>query len=80
MIIETLKNYFKTDPDFKFGPEIDENTSLIESGLLDSFSIVKLVTFLEKTFNIKVEIEDLTEENMDSMKSIEALITRMLKR
>jgi acyl carrier protein len=79
MIIYEIKNFFKTDPDFK-STEIDENTPLIETGLLDSFSVIKLVTFLETTFNIKIEIADLNEENIFNMKKIEELVIRKLNK
>ena len=34
--------------------EIDENTPLISSGIVDSFSMVSLKMFLEKKFQIKI--------------------------
>jgi acyl carrier protein len=80
MVINTIKEFFKKDPDFKIRGEISEDTSLIELGVLDSFSMVKLVAYLESAFNIKIEISDLTEENMESLKTIEALVIKKMRK
>ena len=47
--------------------DFDENTSLIESGIVDSLGIMSLVAFLEKEFSIEVSDLDLLPENFDSV-------------
>ncbi|MDH3285095.1 MAG: acyl carrier protein [Acidobacteriota bacterium] len=54
--------------------QIDVNTPLLESGLLDSIQIVNLVDFLESKFGVKVEDEDLVAENFESVQSVLGLI------
>lgn len=76
MIIEKIKKYLKEDPDFLIQENIPEDASLVDAGILDSFSIVKLMMFVEKEFDIKIEVEDLTEDNISTLKNIEALILR----
>ena len=78
MIIEQILEFMKTDPDLRPASKASETASLIRSGTIDSFSIVKLVAFLEKTFKIKIGQEDLSEENFDSLKKIEKLVQKKM--
>lgn len=47
--------------------EVDDGMSLIEGGLLDSMSIVKLVQELQQTFDIDIDFSDITVSNFDSI-------------
>jgi len=69
-IIEILKD---------INPEIDyENeTSLIDDSLLDSFDIVSLVGELNDTFDINITVVDLIPENFNSAAAIAALVERL---
>ncbi len=60
------KEYLEEDSD----QEINENTKLISSGIVDSFSMVSLKTFLEKKFQIKIPDEKATTEAFDSVNNI----------
>lgn len=55
-------------------PGADEN--LLESGILDSLGIMKLLEYLERTFSIRVNEEDLLPENFESIKAIIFLLQR----
>jgi acyl carrier protein len=48
--------------------------SLFESGLLDSFSLVDLVSALEKEFSIHIPDADLQPRKFDSVERIEAYV------
>lgn len=54
-------------------PVADE-TSLLESGILDSLSLLQLVVFLEGRFGITVGDADLLPENFATVKTICAYI------
>ena len=54
--------------------EISSELSLVDSGLLDSFSIVVVVQKLQDTFDIELSFADITVENFDTIRSIVALI------
>ena len=60
-------------------PDIDyENeTSLIDDGLLDSFDIVSLVGELNDTFDITITVVDLIPENFNSAAAIAALVEKL---
>jgi acyl carrier protein len=71
LIIDYVKKeYLEEDS----GEEIDENTPLISSGIVDSFSMVSLKTFLEKKFAIKIPDEKATTDAFDTVNSIMNLL------
>jgi methoxymalonate biosynthesis acyl carrier protein len=49
---------------------------LIESEILDSLGIMKLILFLENNYAVKISDDDLTLENFTSILSINSLIDR----
>jgi acyl carrier protein len=52
----------------------DDEESLFESGLLDSFALPDLVSALEQEFSIKVPDRDLNPRKFDSIARIEAYL------
>ena len=64
------KEYLDEDSD----QDIHEDTKLITSGIVDSFSMVSLKMFLEKKFLIKIPNEKATPEAFDSVDSIVKLL------
>ena len=73
MIIEYVKKeYLDEDSDM----EVKEDTKLISSGIVDSFSMVSLKTYLEKKFQIKLPDDAATPEAFDSVNNIIELIKR----
>ena len=53
---------------------LTDETELKESGILDSMSTLKLVTFLEDRFGIELEAQDLDAGNLASVASIANLV------
>jgi acyl carrier protein len=64
------KEYLDEDSD----QDINENTKLISSGIVDSFSMVSLKMFLEKKFHIDIPDEKATPEAFDSVNDIMKLV------
>lgn len=54
---------------------LTDDTELKESGILDSLSTLKLVTFLEERFKVELEASDLDAANLSSIANIERLVT-----
>jgi acyl carrier protein len=57
---------------------VDRDGSLFESGLLDSFALVDLVSALEQAFGIKIPDSDLVPQRFDSIAKIEQYLTARL--
>jgi D-alanine--poly(phosphoribitol) ligase subunit 2 len=50
--------------------EIDQDESLFDSGILDSFALTDVIAALEKEFSIKVPDSDLTPRKFSSISRI----------
>ena len=59
--------------------KITYDTPLITSGLIDSFSMVSLLVFLENKFKIKIPPDKATPDSFDSINKIVALVNNHLK-
>jgi len=57
--------------------ELTDDTNLVEEEILDSLGIFALVEFLEETFGIKIEAEEVVMTNFQTVTTIEALVTRL---
>ena len=57
-------------------PDVDfENeTALIDDGILDSFDVVSIISELDDTFGVQIRITELDPENFNSAESIWALV------
>ena len=58
------------------GVDFEQETSLIDDGLIDSLDIVAGVTDLMDTFDVQLGVDDLTPENFNSVDAICQLIER----
>jgi len=50
--------------------KVDENVSLLGTGVIDSTGVLELISFLESTFKVKFEDNELVGENFDSVEKI----------
>jgi acyl carrier protein len=51
-----------------------ERDSLVESGVIDSLGIMKLVDYIEREFRVKIGDEDLVPENFETLDDITKLL------
>ena len=68
-----LENFLLENPE-----DLVDDESMLEKGIIDSTGVLELVGFIESTFEIKVEDEELIPENLDSIKNIVAYLERKL--
>jgi acyl carrier protein len=54
--------------------EVSADQSLLDSGILDSASILELVSFLEGRFNFVISDEELLPENFETINAMVALV------
>lgn len=56
--------------------KIDENADLIEQGVIDSLSLLRLVTFLEEKCQIQVQDEEIVPENFRTLGAIQEFVAK----
>jgi len=57
--------------------DIEYNNNLITAGIVDSLGIVKLISYLENTFSIKIRDEDMVPENFETIECIASYIQKV---
>ncbi|MCX6049750.1 MAG: acyl carrier protein [Chloroflexi bacterium] len=76
-IAATIKTYIIQTFLYDRGPiTLTNETPLLIGGLIDSIRVVQLIGFLQKEFEIEVELEDLTIKNFESIQAMAGLILR----
>jgi len=56
--------------------QLGDKDSLLDKGIVDSTGVLELVGFLEETFSIKIEDEELIPENLDSVDKITVYVDK----
>jgi len=56
----------------------NDDDSFMQKGIIDSTGVLELVSFIEATFQIKVEDEELIPDNLDSLNKIATYIARKI--
>lgn len=65
---------------FLFGEEeqLNPDTDFFDKGIIDSTGVIELVNFLEETFKISVEDEELLPQNLSSLNNIDTFLQKKL--
>lgn len=66
-LLEILKG-IRPDVDF------ENETALIDDGILDSFDVVSIISELDNEFDVQVRITELDPENFNSVEAIWQLV------
>ena len=69
-LIEFIRNEFVTEDDVT----IEADTKLISTGIIDSFSLVSLQTYIQREFGKTIPNPRMTAENCDTARQIIELI------
>jgi acyl carrier protein len=66
-------NFYVADPE-----TLADDASLLDQGIIDSTGVLEIIMFLEDTFGFKVADSEMVPENLDSIVSIAAYVTRKI--
>ncbi len=69
-IKEQMLVFMRTRFPAAHGVALEDESSLLDSGVIDSLGILDLVTFMEESFDIQASDEDLVPENFDSISAL----------
>jgi acyl carrier protein len=74
---QQIKQYILENFLFTNDESVLNNTeSFLDKGFIDSTGIMEVIFFLEETFGIKVEDDEMVPENLDSVNNIVAFLTK----
>ena len=71
-LLEILKG-IRPDVDF------ENETALIDDGILDSFDVVSIISELDDAFNVQIRITELDPDNFNSAEAIWKLVQELKK-
>lgn len=74
MYLKVIREFVVENFLFGDGELLKEDTSFLERGIIDSTGILELVLFLEETYNMKIEDDELIPENLDNLQNIARFI------
>lgn len=72
-----MKEVIEVLESVKSGIDFEKENDLIESGILDSFDIVTLVSKLNDEFDIEIGVSEVIPENFASAKAIYEMVKRL---
>ena len=64
-------NFYVVDP-----AELADDASLLDRGIIDSTGVLEVILFIEDTFGIKVEDNEMLPDNLDSIERITNFVAR----
>lgn len=74
--VNTIVSYVRENyvPDASVQIPLDQ--SLLEVGLLDSYAIIELITWLEAEYKVRIPDEDITKTNLGSIQKMASYVLR----
>jgi len=76
--IDTVREFVVENFLFGDGDQLQNDTSFMETGIIDSTGILEMITFLEDKFKIKIEDDELIPENLDNLQNVAGFIDRKM--
>jgi acyl carrier protein len=58
---------------------VEPNMSLIKSGIIDSLTLLQLISFIEETFGVTLEDHELLPENFETLSTMGQLVEGKLQ-
>jgi acyl carrier protein len=66
-----VKNFYVADP-----AGLADDASLLDGGVIDSTGVLEVIGFIERTYGVHVEDDEMLPENLDSIARISAYVER----
>ena len=77
--IEPVREYIIENFLYGDGEGLNQNTSFIQEGIVDSIGMMELTDFIESHYRINIKDHELIPQNLDSLENLEAFITQKSK-
>jgi len=76
MPTETESRIIAIIQEMKNSQDIESDTALIDSGLLDSFDVITLLMELEEVFGVLIPGEEIVPDNLGSVQDLARLVEK----
>lgn len=76
-VTATIREYLTTEL-LEGSAELDDETPLLKTELIDSMGVLTLVGFLEDEYGITIAADDVSADNFESLSTITALVESKL--
>ena len=73
-LLDMLEKYSASQSSIIVNPA----ANLFEQGILDSFTMVRLITEIEKEFSVKINSDDLSYQNFSTLNELSRLVYGLL--
>ena len=77
--INTVQRFVIDNFLFGDGQDLNANTSFMGEGIIDSTGILELIMFLEETYEISIEDNEMVPDNLDSLQKISLFLDKKLQ-
>ena len=67
---DQIRTFLENQCLFEFNDEITQETNLFKEGLMDSYSFIELINYLENNFDVKFQQHELLASNFCSLNAI----------
>lgn len=74
----TLDDVIEVLEDVKEDVDYENETSLVDSRILDSFDILSLISALNEEFDISIPAKDIIPDNFNSAQGLLAMVQRLV--
>jgi acyl carrier protein len=78
IITDKIRKYV-LDETFVDGGKINDESLVFKEGYFDSMGFVRLVSFLENEFEVRISDDDLVEKNFESINAISSFVSNKKK-
>jgi len=76
--VEDIRDFIINNFLFGDGDNLQDTTSFMQAGIIDSTGILELVNYLEEKHGITIQDDELVPENLDSVLNVDQFLSRKL--
>jgi acyl carrier protein len=81
MLKEKIKSFIAKELAWdKINGDFKDDRLLLDEGIIDSVGMLKLISYIEETFGIKMGEDDLIPDNFETLSSIVGMVEKRLPR
>lgn len=73
-IEQTLEKFITEELMMSDGTKLDPDQSLLDSGIIDSLSLLRVIAFIEDTFGVQVDDTELSPSNFETINMMVSMI------